>query len=169
MKFSIRDFFIVQWWCRQYLLFFFCPFNGVSLHLAKSFRWFKTLKTFGKNCFGCIPTDVQREYLSDWEVVIHWINFSKNLLIVQKEPPAVFYKKVGLTNFTKFTGKHLCQNLFFSKVADLSLATLFKKEALAQVVSWEFCEIFQNSFFTEHPRETASDNFREPLEMESFL
>ena len=47
----------------------------------------------------------------------------------------MFYKKVGLINFTKFTGKHLCQNLFFSKVADLSLATLFKKEALAQVVS----------------------------------
>ena len=81
----------------------------------------------------------------------------------------MFYKKVGLINFTKFTGKHLCQNLFFSKVADLILATLFKKEALAQVVSCEFCEIFQNSFLTEHPRETASDNFREPLEMESFL
>ena len=29
--------------------------------------------------------------------------------------------KIGvLTNFAKFTGKHLCQSLFFNKVADLS-------------------------------------------------
>ena len=26
----------------------------------------------------------------------------------QKQPPEVFYKKVVLRNFTKFTGKHLC-------------------------------------------------------------
>ena len=31
-----------------------------------------------------------------------------------------------------------------------------KKETLAQVFSCEFCEIFKNTFFTEHFRETAS-------------
>ena len=31
----------------------------------------------------------------------------------------MFYKKGVLRNFTKFTGKHLCQSLFFNKVADL--------------------------------------------------
>ena len=36
-------------------------------------------------------------------------------------------KKGVLRNFTKFTGKHLCQNLFFNKVAGLSPATLLKK------------------------------------------
>ena len=30
-------------------------------------------------------------------------------------------------NFAKFAGKHLCQSLFFSKVAGLRCATLFKK------------------------------------------
>ena len=30
----------------------------------------------------------------------------------QKQPPEVFYKKVVLKNFAKFTGKHLCQSLF---------------------------------------------------------
>ena len=30
-----------------------------------------------------------------------------------------FYKKVVLKNFTRFTGKRLCQSLFFNKVADL--------------------------------------------------
>ena len=31
--------------------------------------------------------------------------------------PDVFCEKGVLRNFTKFTGKHLCQNLFFNKVA----------------------------------------------------
>ena len=39
----------------------------------------------------------------------------------------MFYEKVVLRNFTKFTGKHLCQGLFFNKVAGLTSATLFKK------------------------------------------
>ena len=34
--------------------------------------------------------------------------------------------------------------------------TLFKKEALAQVFSCEFCEISKNIFFTEHVWATAS-------------
>ena len=38
----------------------------------------------------------------------------------------VFCKKGVLRNFTKFTGKHLCQSLFFNKVSDLRPATLLK-------------------------------------------
>ena len=45
-------------------------------------------------------------------------------------------------NFAKFTGKPLCQSL--------RLATLLKKETLAQVFSCEFGDIFKNTFFTEH-------------------
>ena len=33
--------------------------------------------------------------------------------------PEVFSKKGVLRNFAKFTGKHLCQSLFFNKVAGL--------------------------------------------------
>ena len=57
--------------------------------------------------------------------------------------PDVFCEKGVLRNFAKFTGKHLCQSLFFNKVAGLSL---IKKEALAQVFSSEFCEISMNTF-----------------------
>ena len=39
-------------------------------------------------------------------------------------------------------------SLFFNKV--------IKKEALAQVFSCEFCEIFKSTFFTEHLWTTAS-------------
>ena len=37
----------------------------------------------------------------------------------QKQPPEVFYEKRFLRNFPKFTGKYLCQSLFFNKVAGL--------------------------------------------------
>ena len=39
---------------------------------------------------------------------------------LQKQPPEVFYEKVVLKNFTKFTGKHLCQSLFLNKVAGVN-------------------------------------------------
>ena len=41
--------------------------------------------------------------------------------------PEVFSKKGVLKSFPEFTRKHLCQSLFFSKVAGLRPATLFKK------------------------------------------
>ena len=37
------------------------------------------------------------------------------------------YKKGVLRNFAKFTVKHLCQSLFFNKIAGLRSATLLKK------------------------------------------
>ena len=63
----------------------------------------------------------------------------------------MFYKKVVLRNFTKFTGKHLWQSLFFNKVANF-----IKKETLAQVFSCEFCEVSKKNFLTEHVWATAS-------------
>ena len=41
--------------------------------------------------------------------------------------PEMFCKKGVLRNFAKFTGKHVCQNLFFKKVAGLSPAGLLQK------------------------------------------
>ena len=34
-----------------------------------------------------------------------------------------------LLNFAKFTGKYLCQSLFYNKVASLQSETLFKKKS----------------------------------------
>ena len=44
----------------------------------------------------------------------------------------MFYKRGGLKNLAKFTGKHLCWCLFFIKVAGLRSTT-------PQVASSEFC------------------------------
>ena len=55
--------------------------------------------------------------------------------------------------------KHLCQSLFFNKVARWGLGrrsvTLFKN-TLVSVFSCEFCDIFKNTFFIEHVRTAAS-------------
>ena len=45
----------------------------------------------------------------------------KYLLIFKSGRPDVFCKKGVLRNFVKFLGKHLCQSLYFNKVAGLTL------------------------------------------------
>ena len=37
-----------------------------------------------------------------------------SIIFYYKQLPEVFYKKGVLRNFAKFTGKHLCQSLFFN-------------------------------------------------------
>ena len=69
-----------------------------------------------------------------------------------------FVKKGVLKNFAELTGKHLCQSLFLNKVEggcfliklQAEACNFIKKETLAQGFSCDFCEIFQNTFFTEH-------------------
>ena len=65
---------------------------------------------------------------------------------IQKQSPDVLCKKGVHKHFAKFTRKHLCQSLFFNKVAELMSEALFKKRF------WhcEFCEIFKTTFFTAH-------------------
>ena len=77
----------------------------------------------------------------------------------QKQSPDMFRKKVVLRNFKKFTGKHLCQSLFFNNVAGLrpQACNFIKKETVAQVFSCEFCEIFMNTFLYRTPLGAASD------------
>ena len=69
--------------------------------------------------------------------------------------PEVFCKNGVLRNFAKFTGKHLCQNLFFNKVVGKA-CNFIKKESLAQVFSCEFCEISKKTFFYRTPPVAAS-------------
>ena len=61
-----------------------------------------------------------------------------------------YLKKGVLKNFAKFKGKHLCQSLFFNKVAGLSMQFYQKRG------SDTICTISKNTFFTEHLRASAS-------------
>ena len=56
--------------------------------------------------------------------------------------PEVFHKKGVLRNFAKFMGKHLCQNLFFNKVAGLRL--------WHRCFPVNFAKFLRTPFFIEH-------------------
>ena len=61
-------------------------------------------------------------------------------------------KKGVLRNFLKFTGKHLCQSLFFNKVVGLRPATLIKKKLWQRCFPGNFAKFLRTSFLTEHLR-----------------
>ena len=65
-----------------------------------------------------------------------------------EEATGAVLKKGVLKKFAKFTGKNLCQSLFFNKVAGLSLA---------QVFFCEVCEIFKNIFLYRTPPKAGSE------------
>ena len=65
----------------------------------------------------------------------------------QKQPRGVFCKKEVLRNFAKFAGKHLCQSLFFNKVA-----TLLKKRLWHKCFPANFAKFLRTSFLQNTPR-----------------
>ena len=78
------------------------------------------------------------------EILIKWISVILSVSIhsgklfynKQKHSPVVFCKKGAFRNFAKFTGKHLCQSVFFNKVAGLRPATLLKGNYGAGIFLW---------------------------------
>ena len=66
--------------------------------------------------------------------------------MLQKHPPVVFYKNSALKNLAQFTGKHLCQSLFFNKIAGLSPATLLKKNLCHKCFPVNFAKILRTPF-----------------------
>ena len=79
----------------------------------------------------------------------------RELNLIRSSLLQVFGKKGVLRNCAKFTVKHLPQSLFLNKVAGLRSATLSKKR-LAQVFSYDFCEISKNTFSYRTPPVTGS-------------
>ena len=64
--------------------------------------------------------------------------------------PEVIYKKGVARNFAKFTGKHLCQSLFFNKMAGLRPATLLKKRLWHMRFPVNFVKFLITLFYIEH-------------------
>ena len=55
-------------------------------------------------------------------------------------------KKVVLINFAKFTGKHLCQSLFFNKVEGLRPVTLLRKRIWHRCFPVNFAKFLKQPF-----------------------
>ena len=62
----------------------------------------------------------------------------------------MFCEKGVLRNFAKFTGKHLCQSLFFNKVAGPRPTTLVKKRLWHRRFPVNFAKFLGTRFLTEH-------------------
>ena len=69
---------------------------------------------------------------------------------IQKQLPEVFFKKVFL-KISQILQENTC-----TRVAEA--CNFIKKDALAQVLSCEFCETFKNTFFKEQFWTTASEH-----------
>ena len=76
----------------------------------------------------------QLVYLIKWQLPWNYFYWNKH--------PEMFCKKRVLKNFSKFTRKHLCQSLFFNKVAGLSL----------RCFPVNFENLLRAAFFIEHLR-----------------
>ena len=69
----------------------------------------------------------------------------KRMVLPRSSRSEVLCRKGFLRNFSKVTGKHLCQSLFFNK------------ETLTQALSCEFSEISKSTFSYRTPSVAASD------------
>ena len=66
--------------------------------------------------------------------------------------PEVFCKKGVLENFLKFTGKHLCQSLFFNKTTGLRPATFLIERPWRRSFPANFAKLWRTPFLIEQFR-----------------
>ena len=141
--------------------------------------WWRDFEMGNENCYTTRFFSLIQNYMRRWNYSRQWRSqkFPSGKTVILLKPcarthceiflsvfrkyrsshPEVFCKKSVLKNFAKFTGKQLCQSLFFNKVAGQA-CNFVKKETLVQVFSCEFCEIFRNTFFYRTPLAVASGN-----------
>ena len=110
----------------------FCWFSGLIFHIQNFFPRMVMRKFFVRNELNGT--------LLVWNGLTAR-NFQKD----RSSHRRCSVKKGVLRRFIKFTGKRLRP------------ATFIKKETLAQVFSYKFCEIFKNTFFYGTPPLSASE------------
>ena len=82
--------------------------------------------------------------------------------VIRSSRPDVFCENGVLRNFAKFTGKHLCQSLFFNKVAGAptlrsSPPEVFYKRGVLKMFVLNFAKFLRTPFLTELLQATSSD------------
>ena len=73
-------------------------------------------------------------------------SYQGGFFVVFENPEAVFQRDF----FAKFKGKHLCQSLFFNKVAGLRPTTLFKNRLWHRCFPVNFGKFLRTPIFIEH-------------------
>ena len=101
---------------------------------------------------------LHRFFLWEWNlkrlilinINICWNDANSRYPFREVSRPEVFCKKGVLRNFTKFTGKHLCQSLFFNKVEALRTAALLQKRPWHRCFLANFAKFHWAPFYKEH-------------------
>ena len=101
-----------------------------------------------------ILKNLQTLFLAEEFFVAPLIELATAYAMLRSSRPEVFCKKGVLRNFTKFSGKHLCQRLFFffNKVAGQRPATLLKKSLWHSCFSVNFVKFLRTPFLIEYLR-----------------
>ena len=114
----------------------------------------KFLKTpfLKKHLWWPLLTFILEKYLNtediSCDILISYCCFSYIILLTGRSSrPEVLCRKGVLRNFAKFTGKHLCQNLFFNKIAGLRHANLLKKRLWHRCFPENFVKILRKPFY----------------------
>ena len=128
---SIFHFFeIFEWWSLK-------PFIGKARQNVKNILDPKVghMRLFRKLLWSYLQLKtkcsepLKMAFFSDEVETVFWESECFYLNIEKQQPEVFCVRKGVLRNFTKFTGKHVCQGLFFIKLQASSLkpATLLKK------------------------------------------
>ena len=141
--------FVNQNFCQYYL---FSIFFSIDLkvwgYLTLLISWFINLKTkfpiFNRSQIKLFLTKTTPYSILDFRPCSEYSSIFRNCR------PEVFCKKGVLSNFAKFTGKHLCYSLFFHKVAGLRPATLLKKRLRHRCFPLNFAKLLRTPFLTEY-------------------
>ena len=106
-------------------------------------------KIFGDSYWRELKKNSVTTIIHFLQLILIWV-WNINETYVRSSHRRCSVRKGVLRNFVKFTGKHLCQSLFFDKVRGLRQACNFIKKRLAQMFSCKFYEISRNTFSKEH-------------------
>ena len=142
---------------------FYTPFYTLCKHFYASCipRAYK-MGTLAKNRFSAEPEKWFRKVLTrnvflllTWNIYcLSWHNTTKNLVqasvfsLPRSSRPEVFCKKIFL-EISKNSQENTCARASF--LIKSQACSFIKKDALAQVFSCEFYEIFKNTFFHRTP------------------
>ena len=133
--FMLRAFFVLEIFTFLFWPFFVTQKNGlIKLRLISKFMTSQTVHQNWQYLYCLISQEINKK------------NSHRRCSV----------KKGVLRNLTKFTGKHLCQSLFFNRVAGAA-CNFIKKRFLHRCFPVNFAKIFKNTYFTKHLWTTASE------------
>ena len=121
-------------------------YSTQALYLSKVRSRIRNLFHFNLMKQNLMWSDKFKILTPKWQLLKILSNLKYYCQIIRSSRPELFCKKVVLKNFAKFTEKHLCWSLFYSKVADVRPATLLKNKLRHRYFHLNFAKSLSNNF-----------------------